>query len=90
MNRNAFPSTRINPTMGCAAPVQCFVSESVKLSVADHTLKYGSCTISGVEGGRNCAAARGAAAKPNTRKAITRANRLICNFLNLRLQPSSL
>jgi len=44
--------------MGCGVPVQWVVSESVRLSVVDQTLKYGSCVMRGVAGGR-CWAVRG-------------------------------
>src|SRR5271154_4715970 len=82
MNRNKLPSTRSSPAIGCDVPVQCFVSESVKLSVADHTLKYGSCTIRGVEGGRNCADAAGTrAAKLKVNRAPIITVRFIRNSL---------
>jgi hypothetical protein len=81
MNRNVLPSTRTSPVMGCEAPVQCFVSESVRLSVADQTLKYGSWTISGVDGGRNCAETSGAIAKLKMNNATINADRFIEKFL---------
>src|SRR6185437_4787676 len=37
-------------------PVQCVVSRSVRWSANDHTLKYGSWTMSGTAGGRCCCA----------------------------------
>jgi hypothetical protein len=51
---------RMMPVMGWGVPVQWVVSESVRLSVVDQTLKYGSCVMSGVAGGR-CWAVRGRA-----------------------------
>jgi hypothetical protein len=39
MKRKGLPSMRMMPVMGCCAPVQWVVSESVRLSVVDQTLK---------------------------------------------------
>jgi hypothetical protein len=58
MKRKGLPSMRTMPVMGCGVPVQWVVSESVRLSVVDQTLKYGSCVMRGVAGGR-CWAVRG-------------------------------
>jgi hypothetical protein len=55
MKRKGLPSMRTMPVMGWGVPVQWVVSESVRLSVVDQTLKYGSCVMSGVAGGRCCA-----------------------------------
>src|SRR5262245_6670851 len=44
---------RINPDSGFSAPVQCFVGSAVSVSLIDQMLKYGSCAISGVAGGRS-------------------------------------
>src|ERR1700733_14604740 len=81
MKRKVFPSTRSRPDKGCAAPVQCVVPESVRLSVADQTLKYGSWTMSGVDGGRSCAVARGVAARLRKSEAMMSVERFIGKFL---------
>jgi hypothetical protein len=39
MNRKGLPSMRTMPVRGCGAPVQWVVSEAVRLSVVDQTLK---------------------------------------------------
>src|SRR5215510_7657809 len=67
INRSVTSSMRINPDSGFSAPVQCFVGSAVSVSLIDQMLKYGSCVISGVAGGRNgadvCAQTKGAKRK---------------------------
>src|SRR5438105_13911187 len=61
MKRYALPSIRASPHMAWMVPVQCLVQSSVKRSLIDQTLKYGSCVTRGTAGGRNawcCARAR--------------------------------
>ena len=64
---------RTKPVIDCVVPVQCCVWESVSLSLLDQTLKYGSCTTSGMAGGRNAGGAASAepastAARRDTRR----------------------
>ncbi len=47
MTRSFSPSISATPEMICGEFVQCIGSESVRTSVADQTLKYGSIMISG-------------------------------------------
>src|SRR5207245_2336271 len=58
--RYVLPSIRARPHMAWVAPVQCLVQLSVRRSLMDQTLKYGSCVTSGTAGGRNASSWAGA------------------------------